>query len=97
MRNEALLISGSLLNSFTHALRDALSKSGNKPILVRMRNGTWCEVIHLAADAKEGHPYESEQVPDGAFTSPDGYRYWHADGRSLTSRDFDLIAHNLSV
>ncbi|WP_321820857.1 MULTISPECIES: hypothetical protein [unclassified Burkholderia] len=58
MRNEALLINGSLLNSFTRPLRDALSRSGNKPILVRMRNGSWCEVIYLAADAKEGHPYK---------------------------------------
>lgn len=76
---------------------EALSKSGNAPILVQMRNGLWVQVIHLAADAKEGHPYDNEQVPDGAFTTPDGFRYWHADGRSITSRDFDLITHHLDI
>lgn len=95
VKNLELLISGALLNPFTRPLYQALVSGGNQPIQVRMRNGDWCEVVHLSQDASEGHPYDSEHVPDGAFISPDRLRYWHADGRSITSRSFDLVEHRL--
>jgi hypothetical protein len=90
MRNDALLIPGGVLNPFTRTLRDTLMVRWNRPLQVKMRNGDWCEVRYLPGDF-EGHPYDPERVPDGGFVSADNSRYWHADGRSLTSRDFDLI------
>lgn len=92
MKNDALLIFGAFLNPFTRKLREALNAKFNSPVPVKMRNGDWCEVIYLFED-EEGHPFERMHVPDGAFTSVDRMRYWHANGRSLTSRDFDLIEH----
>lgn len=93
MKNDALLTTGGVFNPFTAALHAALMKNANSAVLVKMRNGDWCEVKHLDK-WKEGHPCDHpDQVPVGGFISSDGRRYWYADGHSMTSHDFDLIEH----
>jgi len=91
MKNEELLHRrGSRLNSFTRALRDACIEQGT--VLVKMRNGDSCRVKFLPADANNEdfeHPYDDAH--EGGFLGDGSYRYWQANGESITGERFDIV------
>jgi hypothetical protein len=73
-------------NDFTKELKAKCQKSGET--LVRMRNGAYVPVsFRLDEDGEPGSiTFYNEETPLG-----DCSFVWEADGKSITSRNFDLI------
>jgi hypothetical protein len=92
MKNEELLHRpGSRLNDFTRAIRDLCLAQGDA--LVTMRNGDRCKVCYVPKDGE--HPYDD--CFEGGFRSPDGCRYWKANGKSIAGDDYDIIEFDAPV
>ena len=84
MRNEAMFYDKDKPNPFTEIVKQECLANGK--FLVRMRNGTFVEVIYCPADEEDDYSggFETEGV--GMFSGR-----WYMDGSSLTSQDFDMV------
>lgn len=82
MRNDFVLASKRELNPFTIALKARCLAEG--PVLVKLRNGSYREVVYRPAnpDAFEMDP--SFHTVDHAF-------YWEPSGHSVTADRYDIV------
>jgi len=81
MKNTTVLAQKSDFNDFTLALKARCLTEG--VVLVRMRNGDYCQVMYK--------PAKPEAEEDEAFHKPDHSAYWEPSGHSITSSRFDMV------
>lgn len=82
MKNKALINPGRRLNKFTKAVKMECLEEGSA--IVGLRNGVWVKVFFCKKDEKNGNE-------DQFISENYDYGIWDLSGKSITSRDLDMI------